>query len=66
MEFVGVENQMRKFEKQYYLLLNNEEYFTLTKSWVYREIEEGKKYFLAMTGRKRKKSSIIVCAMKVN
>lgn len=65
IEFVGVENKMRKFPKEYYVLLGNEKKYAMAKSWTYRDIKVGETYLFAFTGNKRTKRSIIVCAMKI-
>lgn len=65
IEFVGVENKMRKFSKEYYVLLDNEKKYTMAKSWTYRDIKVGETYLFAFTGHKRTKRSIIVCAIKI-
>lgn len=65
MEFVGVENKMRKFPKEFYVLLDDEEKYTMAKSWTYRDIRVGETYLLAFTGKKRTKKSVIVCAIKL-
>lgn len=66
IDYVGIENKMRIREKRYYLLLNNDEHYTKASVWAYRDVQENERYLFAIAGKKRRKRSVIVGALKID
>ena len=66
IEFVGIENEMRRFEKTNYLLLDNDEYYTKAESWAFRDVRENERYLFAAIGKNNRRKCIIVGALKLD
>lgn len=63
MEFVE-DDKKRYYGEMHYLLLDNDEFYTVAEAWPYHDVRENGKYLFAAVGSKKRRKCVIVGAIK--
>jgi len=65
MEFVEDDNK-RYFGEMHYLLLDNDEFYTVAEAWPFHDVRENERYLFASIGSKKRRKCVIVGALKLD